>query len=69
MITLTPVLERWPAGCPFWPAVQTDFYFAVPLMPTPQQVGTVVWMLIGRGVTADVLSITATDAAEAIERF
>ncbi|MEU4160397.1 hypothetical protein [Actinoplanes sp. NPDC026670] len=69
MITLTPVLERWSADCPFWPAEQTDFYFAVPRMPTLQQVGAVVWTLIGRSVTADDLSITATDAVEAIEKY
>jgi hypothetical protein len=69
MITLTPVLERWAADCPFWPAEQTDFYIAVPGRPTSQQVGTVVWALIGRSATADDLSIIATNAAEAIERF
>ncbi|GAA4595732.1 hypothetical protein BJY16_001775 [Actinoplanes octamycinicus] len=69
MITLMPVLERWSADCPFWPAEQTDFYFAVPRMPTSQQVGAVVWTLIGRSVTADDLSITATDAVEAIEEY
>ncbi|MBB2940540.1 hypothetical protein FB565_000244 [Actinoplanes lutulentus] len=69
MITLTPVLERWPADCPFWPAEQTDFYFAVPRRPTLLQVGTVVWTLIGRSVTADDLSITAANAAEAIEKY
>jgi hypothetical protein len=69
MVTLTPVLERWSADCPFWPSEQTDFYFAVSRMPTSLQVGTVVWTLIGRSVTADDLSITATDAAEAIERY
>ncbi|MEV4706834.1 hypothetical protein [Actinoplanes sp. NPDC049316] len=69
MITLTPVLERWSADCPFWPAEQTDFYFAVPRMPTLQQVGAVVWTLIGRSVTADDLSLTAANAAEAIEKY
>lgn len=69
MITLTPVLERWSLDCPFWPVEQTDFFFAVPRTPTSQQVGTVAWTLIGRSVTADDLSITATDAAEAIEKY
>lgn len=69
MITLTPVLERWAADCPFWPAEQTDFHIAVPGRPTSQQVGTVVWALIGRSATADDLSIIGTNAAEAIERF
>jgi len=69
MIKLTPVLERWPVGCPLWPAEQTDFYFPVPRAPTSQQVGTVVWTLIGRSVTADDLSITVTDAAKAIESY
>lgn len=63
------MLERWSADCPFWPAEQANFYFAVPRMPSSQQVGAVVWTLIGRSVTADDLSITATDAAEAIERY
>ncbi len=67
MIALRPVLERWSADCPFWPVERTDFWFSVPRVPTPQQVGTVVWTLIGRGVTADDLSIAATDAVEAIE--
>jgi hypothetical protein len=26
VITLTPVLGRWAADCPLWPAKQTDFY-------------------------------------------
>ncbi|NMO56964.1 hypothetical protein HH310_38040 [Actinoplanes sp. TBRC 11911] len=69
MITMTPVLERWFAGCPFWPAEQTDFYLAVPRMPTSQQVGTVVWTLIAHSVTAEDRSITARDAAEAIEKY
>jgi hypothetical protein len=69
MITLTPVLERWSFDCPFWQVEPTDFTLAVPRTPTPQQVGTAIWALIGRSVTADDLSITATDAAEAIERY
>jgi hypothetical protein len=69
MITLTPVLERWPADCPFWATEPTDFYFAVPRTPTSQQVGAVVWTLVARSVTAEDLSITATDAAEAIEKY
>ena len=69
MITLTPVLERWAADCPFWPVEQTNFHLTVPRVPTPLRVGTAVWALIGRGVTADDLSITATDAAEAIEQY
>jgi hypothetical protein len=69
MITLTPVLERWSADCPFWPAEEPDFYSAVPRWPTSQQVGTVMWTLIGRSVTADDLSIIATDAADAIEKY
>lgn len=69
MITLKPVLEQWSADCPFWPVEQADFYFAVPRMPTSQQVGAVVWTLIGRSVTADDLSITAPDAAKAIEKY
>ena len=69
MVTLTPVLERWSAHCPFWPATQPDFYLPVPRIPTSQQVGTVLWTLIGRSVTADDLSTTATDAADAIEKY
>lgn len=69
MITLTPVLERWSGDCPFWPVARTDPFFAVPRVPTPQEVGTVVWTLIGSRVTANDLSITATDAAEAIETY
>ncbi|MCA2217521.1 hypothetical protein [Jidongwangia harbinensis] len=69
MITLTPVLERWSADCPFWPVEQTDLYLAVPRMPISQQVGTVVWTLVARSVTANDLSIAATDAAEAIELY
>lgn len=69
MIMLTPVLERWSADCPFWPTEPTDFYVPVPRKPTSQQVGTVVWTLIGRTVTTDDLSITATDAAEAIAKY
>ncbi|GIE28677.1 hypothetical protein Ait01nite_017220 [Actinoplanes italicus] len=69
MITLTPVLEWWAADCPFWPIEQTDFYLTVPRKPTSLQVGTLAWALIGRSVTADDLSLTATDAAQAIERY
>lgn len=69
MITLTPVLQRWSVDCPFWPVEKTDFYVAVPGRPTSQQVGTVVWTLIARGVSADDLSIAATDPAEAIEDY
>jgi hypothetical protein len=69
MITLTPVLERWSVHCPFWPTEETDFYLAVPRRPTSQQVGTVVWTLIARGVSADDLSITATEAAAVIEEY
>ena len=69
MITLTPVLERWYADCPFWPAESADFHFAVPRRPASHQVGAVVWALIGRSVTADDLAITATDAAEAVDRY
>jgi hypothetical protein len=69
MIALTPVLERWSADCPFWPAEPTGWYLPVPRRPTLPQVGTVAWTLIGRSVTADDLSIGATDAAEAIETY
>ncbi|GAA2393922.1 hypothetical protein [Dactylosporangium salmoneum] len=69
MITLTPVLERWFADCPFWPVDRTDLFFAIPRLPAPRRVGTVVWTLIGRSVTADDLSITATDTQEAIEEY
>lgn len=69
MITLTPVLEPWSADCPFWPVEQARFLVAVPRRPTPLQVGTVVWALIGRSVSADDLSITAADADEAIETY
>jgi hypothetical protein len=69
MITLTPVLERWSATCPFWPVDRIDFFLTVPRLPTPQRVATVAWALIGRSVTADDLSITAADAAEAIETY
>ncbi|GLY07814.1 hypothetical protein [Actinoplanes sp. NBRC 101535] len=69
MITLTPVVERWFADCPFWPAEQTGFTVAVPRTPTSQQVGAVVWALIGRAVTADDVSITAANAAEAIDGY
>ncbi|WP_436532791.1 hypothetical protein [Actinoplanes sp. HUAS TT8] len=69
MITLRPVLERWSADCPFWSAELTDFYITVPRVPTSQQVGAVVWALIGRSVTADDLSITEPDAAEAIQKY
>jgi hypothetical protein len=68
MITLTPMLERWAADCPFWPVEETDFYFAVPRSPTSLQVGTVLWALIGRSLTADDMSLVATDAADAIEK-
>src|SRR5689334_1474183 len=67
MITLMPVLERWAFDCPFWPVEQTDFFLPVPRRPTTRQMGTVVWALIGRSVTADDLSLTAADAAQAIE--
>lgn len=66
---MTPVLDRWSADCPFWPVEQTAFTFAVPRAPTSQQVGAVVWTLIGRSVTAADLSITATGAAEALEKY
>jgi len=66
---LTPVLERWSFDCPFWPVEQTDFLLAVPRRPTPLQVGTLVWALIGRSVTADDLSITAVTPGEAIDRY
>jgi hypothetical protein len=69
MITLTPVLERWNADCPFWPVEETDFSFAIPRVPTELRVGTVMWTLIGRSVTADDLSVTAADAADAIEKY
>ncbi|WP_432993888.1 hypothetical protein [Dactylosporangium sp. CA-233914] len=69
MITLTPVLERWSADCPFWPVDRTGFVFAVPRLPTSRQAGTVVWTLIGRSVTADDLSITAAGATDAIEAY
>ena len=69
MITLTPVLERWSVGCPLWSVDQAEFLLAVPRKPTAQQVGGVVWALIGRSVTADDLSITAPDAANAIADY
>lgn len=69
MITLIPVLERWSADCPFWPVDQPGFYVPVPRRPTPLQVATVMWTLIGRGLTDDDLSVTATDAAAAIEDY
>ncbi|WP_433725498.1 hypothetical protein ACQP2Y_06550 [Actinoplanes sp. CA-051413] len=69
MITLTPMLARWAADCPFWPVDPTDYLFPVQRRPTPRQVGTVMWALIGRSVTADDLSITARDATEAIEAY
>ena len=53
MITLTPVLERWPAACPFWSVDQTEYFLAIPRKPTPRQVGTVVWALIGSVVGVD----------------
>ena len=68
MITLTPVLERW-SDCPFWPVDQPDFFVSVPRRPTSLQVATVVWTLIGRGLTADDLSVSATEPAAAIEEY
>jgi hypothetical protein len=69
MITLTPVLERWSVDCPFWPVEPTDFFVAVPRRPAARQMGTVMWTLIGRSVTADDLSIIATDPIDAIENY
>ena len=69
MVTLTPVLERWSFECPFWPVEQTDFFFELPRRPTPQRVATAAWALIGRSVTADDLSVGASDAAAAIEKY
>jgi hypothetical protein len=63
VITLTPVLERSPLDCPFWPVERTDFVFAIPRVPTLSQVGTVVWMLIANSVDA------ASSAAGAIEDY
>ncbi|ASW55734.1 hypothetical protein [Plantactinospora sp. KBS50] len=69
MTAMTPVLECGPSDCPFWTVDRPGSFIPIPRLPTPQQVGTVVWTLIARSVTADDLSITATDASEAIERY
>jgi hypothetical protein len=69
MIAMTAVLQRWSVDCPFWPVDPTDFLIAVPRAPTPRQVGTVVWTLIGRSVTTDDLSMTASDAKQVIETY
>lgn len=63
---MTPMMERWYVGCPFWPVDSPDFLLVVPRRPTPLQVGTLVWALIGRSLTTDDLTVTATDAADAL---
>ncbi|MFI6811903.1 hypothetical protein ACIBG7_05815 [Nonomuraea sp. NPDC050328] len=69
MITMTPVLDPWFDNCPFWLTRQGQSALPVPRHPTPQQVGDIMWALIGRTVTQDDLSITATTAPEAIETY
>lgn len=67
---MTPVLERWSVvDCPFWPVEQNEFLLTVGRRPTPNQVGALAWALIGRSVTDNDLSITVTNAAEAIEAY
>ncbi|MGC5022556.1 hypothetical protein [Micromonospora sp. DT47] len=68
-LTMIPVLERWSYACPYWPVEPGGFLVPVPRRPTPAQVGTVVWALVGPGVTADDLSTSAVDATGAVEEY
>ncbi|MFI5931761.1 hypothetical protein [Actinoplanes sp. NPDC051494] len=69
MITMTPVLLRSVAVCPFWAADPIDYLFEIPRRPTPRQVGTIVWPLLAGSVIANDMSVTANNAAEAIEVY
>ncbi|MEU5941425.1 hypothetical protein ABZ807_20085 [Micromonospora sp. NPDC047548] len=66
---MIPVLERWSYDCPFWPVEQGEFLLPVPRRPTPAQVGTVMWALVGYHVTADDESVSVATATEAVEAY
>lgn len=63
------MLERWSVAQPLWTAEQEQHLIPVMRSPSPEQVGAVMWSLVGRGVTADDLSLVTTDPAEAIEAY
>jgi hypothetical protein len=69
VVTLPAVLERWSVAGPLWAVEQDEFLVTVARLPTPDQVGAVVWALVGRSITADDLSLTVADTAEAIEAY
>ncbi|GAB3183342.1 hypothetical protein GCM10027259_38420 [Micromonospora palomenae] len=66
---MMPVLERWPGDCPFWPVAPGPHLVAVPRRPAPEQVGAVLWALVGPAVTDDDLSVIPTSVAEAVEAY
>lgn len=69
MVTFTPVLERWCDRCPFWPVDQGDFYLPVSGSLLPEQMGGLVWALVGQHVTANDSVISATNPIEAIQTY